>query len=263
LQINTRLFFQGAYLSYLALFSWLRPAVYMASKVIMPLAQMMFFVVLGTYATGIESAPFYVVGNAMQITALSGIYGVTLSIGGDRWAGTLPYLFGTPANRLTMFLGRAVVHIIDGMLGVFLGFLWGVLIFDLNLTEANPLLLILTILITTISTAGMGLVFGCISLVSVNIMFLNNTVYFLLLLFAGVNVEISKLPVYLQPISNILPLTRGIKSARLIVDGAKFADVSPLLLQELGMGVIYITVGYILFRRFEIQAKIKGTLDSV
>jgi ABC-2 type transport system permease protein len=92
---------------------------------------------------------------------------------------------------------------------------------------------------------------------------LNNTVYFLLLLFAGVNVEIAKLPVYLQPISNILPLTRGIKSARLIVEGAKFTDVSSLLLQELGMGIIYIAVGYTLFRRFEIQAKKKGTLDSV
>ena len=44
-----------------------------------------------------------------------------MSIGGDRWNGTLPYLFGTPANRLFMFLGRSFVHIIDGMLGVVIG----------------------------------------------------------------------------------------------------------------------------------------------
>ncbi len=31
-------------------------------------------------------------------------HGLTMSIGGDRWEGTLPYLFGTPANRLTMFV---------------------------------------------------------------------------------------------------------------------------------------------------------------
>ncbi len=37
---NLRLFWQGAVLAYVALFHWLRPATYMASKIIMPLAQM-------------------------------------------------------------------------------------------------------------------------------------------------------------------------------------------------------------------------------
>src|SRR5215211_6722657 len=112
---NFRLFWQGAMLSYIALFHWLRPIQYMASKIIMPLAQMFFFVYLGTYATGPDNASFYIIGNALQITAVSGIFGVTMSIGGERDAGTLPYLFGTPANRLSIFLGRAFMNILDGM----------------------------------------------------------------------------------------------------------------------------------------------------
>ena len=90
LAVNLRLFGQGAVLSYIALFHWLRPATYMASKIFMPLAQILFFTFLGTFATGRENASFYVIGNAMQIAAISGIYGVTMSIGGDRWNGTLP-----------------------------------------------------------------------------------------------------------------------------------------------------------------------------
>ena len=81
---------------------------------------------------------FYVIGNAMQITAVSGIFGVTMSIGGDRWEGTLPYLFGTPANRLAMFVGRAFMHILDGMLGVMLAFGWGVLLLGLDLLADRP-----------------------------------------------------------------------------------------------------------------------------
>jgi ABC-2 type transport system permease protein len=87
---------------------------------------MLFFVFLGTYAAGGKDTSFYVIGNSLQMAAGSGIYGVTMSISGDRWDGTLPYLFATPANRLVMFVGRAFIHVIDGIFGVFLGFFWGV-----------------------------------------------------------------------------------------------------------------------------------------
>ena len=53
--LNLRLFFDGALLSYIALFRWLRPSTYLASKVIGPLSYMLFFVFLGTYATGAEN----------------------------------------------------------------------------------------------------------------------------------------------------------------------------------------------------------------
>ena len=98
--LNLRVFWEGALLSYVALFHWLRPSAYLASKIFMPLGQILFFTFLGTYATGRDTASFYVIGNAVQMAAVSGIYGVTMSIGGDRWEGTLPYLFGTPSNRL-------------------------------------------------------------------------------------------------------------------------------------------------------------------
>ena len=68
----------------------------------MPLTQMLFFTFLGSFATGPENAHFYVIGNAVQIAAVSGIFGVTMSVGGERWSGTLVYLFGAPANRMMM-----------------------------------------------------------------------------------------------------------------------------------------------------------------
>ena len=155
-----RLFWQGAILAYVALFHWLRPIQYVASKIVMPLAQMFFFVYLGTFATGASNASFYIVGNALQIAAVSGIYGVTMSIGGERNEGTLPYLFGTPANRMLIFLGRAFMNIIDGSIGVVIAFVWGVVLMGLDLSHTNIAALALTILITTISTCGLGLLLG-------------------------------------------------------------------------------------------------------
>lgn len=256
-----RLFWQGAILAYVALFHWLRPIQYAASKIIMPLAQMFFFVYLGTYATGADNAGFYIVGNALQIAAVSGIYGVTMSIGGERNEGTLPYLFGTPANRMLIFLGRAFMNIIDGTLGVIIAFVWGVVLMGLDLSYTNITALALTILITTVSTCGLGLLLGSLALVTVNVMFINNLVYFLLLVFSGANLPLQAMPGWIQAISSVLPLTRGIQAARLLVGGASLAEAAPLLWGELAVGVLYSLVGYLMFTLFEVEAKRRGTLE--
>jgi ABC-2 type transport system permease protein len=260
---NLRLFWQGAILSYIALFHWLEPVTYAASKIVSPLAQILFFTFLGTYATGRSNAHFYVIGNAMQIAAVSGIFGVVMAIGGDRWNGTLPYLFGTPANRSVMFFGRAFIHVLDGILGVIIGFVWGVLLLKLDLSQTNLGLLALTITITTLSTCGMGLLMGCIGLITVNVMFVNNTVFYALLIFSGANIPVASLPGWMQVISSGLPLTRGIAAARALITGASWQDVAPLLRGELLVGLAYGFLGYILFSWFETQAKRSGKLENV
>jgi len=263
LSINFRLFIQGTILSYYALFNWVRPITFVASMILMPLAQIFFFVFLGSYATNGGNTDFYVVGNAMQIASVSGIFGVTMSIGNDRWLGTLPYVFGTPANRITLFFGRAFMHILNGALGVIIAFFWGAVLLGLDLSYTNLPGLGLTILITTFSTCALGLLMGCLALITANVMFVNNTVYFLLLIFSGANLAIDKLPAWMQFISNIIPLTRGIAASRLLVAGQGMDAVSSLLAQEFGIGLAYGIVGYILFAAFEVLAKRRGTLETV
>lgn len=260
---NLRLFWQGTILSYIALFRWLKPITYLASKIVMPLAQILFFTFLGTYATGSQNASFYIIGNAVQIAAVSGIFGVTMSIGGDRWEGTLPYLFGTPANRLMLFMGRGFMHIIDGFFGVVIGLCWGAILLGVDYSHTNLAVLALTILVTTFSTAGLGLLMGCISLITANVMFVNNTVYFGLLLFSGANIPIQTLPAVMRSISSILPLTRGIAASRALINGASFQSVSGLLFGEFLIGLGYILAGYLLFRVFEFEARKRGSLETV
>jgi len=222
---------------------------------------MIFFVFIGAYASGSNTASFYVIGNALIFAASSGIFGVTMSIGGERWSGTLPYLFGSPANRMAIFVGRAFMHIIDGMLGVFIGLGWGVLLFGLDLSHTNLIPLLLTIFITTFSTAGLGLLMGCVGLITRNVMLVNNTIYFMLLLFSGANISLESLPKWMQAVSNYIPLSRGISSTRLIISGAGVNEVFPLLLEEFLIGLIFTLLGFFLFNTFETRAKKLGTLE--
>lgn len=262
LRANFRLFTSGAVLSYRALFRWFRPSTYMASKILMPLAQMIFFTLIGSFG-GAKPVSFYVIGNAMQIAAVSGIYGVTMSISGDRWDGTLAYLFGSPADRLVLFFGRAAIHILDGIIGVAIAFGWGVLLFGLRFDLAQAGLLFLAVTVTVFSTSGMGLLMGCIGLITRNVMFVNNTVYFLLLFVSGANVPVEDLPGWLGVISNGVPLTHGIAAARLIENGAAFDEIAGLLGWEILVGIAYLLVGYLLFANFERRAKATGTLETM
>lgn len=259
--MTLRLFFRAARLSYVALFRWLRPTQYIASKLAMPLAQMLFFVFVGTFGAAGVGQDFFVIGNALQIAAVSGIYGVTMSIGGDRWEGTLVYLFGTPANRPAIFFGRALVHIFDGFLGVAVALMWGVVLFGLSFANLSVALLALIVLITVYSTCGLGLLMGCIGLITRNVMFVNNTVYFVLLLLSGANVPEAMMPGWLWAIGRAVPLSHGIQAARRAFAGAPDAEVWNLVAREAAVGTAYLLVGYFLFRVIERTAKRRGTLE--
>ena len=259
---SLRIFFSGAWLSFVGLFHWTSPMNYLASKIVMPINSILFFTLLGTSATGDGSSDIYVIGNAMQVASINGIYGVTMCVGNERNNGTLIYVLGSPANRFVTFLGRALFNVIDGIITVVLGFIWGVVLLGLDLSTANLPGLALAILVTRAATCGLGLLLGSVALVALNVMFINNTVYFLLLLFSGANLPLQNLPAWMQALSNALPLTRGIAAARLLVHGAGLSEVAPLLLGELAVGLVYAMLGFSFFSWFEFQAKRRGTLEA-
>ena len=168
LSLNLRLFLEGAFLSYVALFRWLRPMTYLASKIVMPLASILFFTFLGTYATSARECQL--LRDRQRDPDRLGQRHLRRDdehrrrpLGRD--AG-LPVRH--PANRLPMFVGRAFMHIIDGILGVVIGLGWGVILLGLDLSHTDSFASALTILVTTFSTSGLGLLLGCVSLVSLN-----------------------------------------------------------------------------------------------
>jgi ABC-2 type transport system permease protein len=74
-------------------------------------------------------------------------------------------------------------------------------------------------------------------------------------------VPVAELPRWMQLISSGLPLTRGIAAARSLISGSSLSQVMPILLGELGIGLMYAVIGYFLFSWFEVEAKRQGTLE--
>ena len=262
LALEAAVFARSTYLQYVALFQWASIRGYLAYKIILPVTQILFFVELGVYATGRQNALYFALGNALQLTANAGIFGVIATVANERQYGTLPLLLASPANRLVTFLSRASVNVIDGIATVVVGLAITVVLFGLDLHRANLPLLGVCVVVISFTTAGLGLMFGSIGLVMRDAIIIANIVYYLLLIVCGINFPVSRLPVVLQLVSYSLPLTRGVEAARQAAAGASLAQVSGLLAGEIAIGLMWALGGYLLFRFLEGWARRGGLQEA-
>jgi ABC-2 type transport system permease protein len=258
---TARVFFVGGVISYRALFNWINPGTYVTTMLGSPLFQILFFTYLGRYA-GSQDDSFFIVGNAMQVAAMSGIYGMTMGIANERQYGTLQPLLGTPANRLAIFSGRALPFILNGIFVSAFGFGIAWLFLDFSADAGSIPPLAVAVLITTCSCVALGMLIGSIGLRARDVFFGANLVYFLMLLVCGVNIANDDLPGWLGAIGRCLPLTHGIEAGREIVSGASLSAVSGLLVTEAVIGLVYGTAAYVLFRVFEAEGRRRASLET-
>lgn len=259
---NLRIFTVGGYLSYRALFNWQSPTFYIPTMLLGPLFQILFFAYLGRFS-GVRSDAFFVVGNAVQVSAMAGVFGMSITLAGERWTQTLSAVLATPANRAALFLGRALPNIANGLIVSAFGFLCGRLLLNFHPPASAIPALALVVLVTTLSCVAFGLVIGGAGLRLRDAFLVANPTYFLMLLFCGVNVPLSELPGWMQTVSSGLPLTHGIEAARAIAAGASLGSVSGLVWREAGVGVVYACLAYVVFRVLESESRRRATLDRM
>jgi ABC-2 type transport system permease protein len=257
-----RVFFIGGLISYRALFNWMHPKIYIPTMLGSPLFQILFFAHVGRYS-GVGSDSFFVVGNAVQVCAMSSIYGMTMTIANERYFGTLSSLLATPASRPALFLGRALPPIANGVLVSAFGFCVGLVLLEFHLDVDAVPALVLVVLVTVISCTSLGMLLGSIGIRSRDVFFAANLMYFLMLLFTGTNVPLDVLPGWMQGVGRSLPITHGIEAARGVVSGRTLASVSGLLWAEAGVAAVYAAAAYGLFRFFEGQSRRRASLDTM
>jgi ABC-2 type transport system permease protein len=256
-----RVFFVGGLISYRALFNWIRPGLYITTMLGSPLFQILFFTYLGRY-TGSQSDDFFIVGNACQVAAMAGIYGMTMGIANERQYQTLSPLLATPANRPALFLGRALPFIANGLFVSAFGFgvAWLLLDFSPEPSSVPPLAFV--VVVTTVSCTALGMLIGSIGLRARDVFFAANLVYFLMLLVCGVNIDVNELPGWLEAIGRCVPLTHGIEAARRVVAGESLGDVDGLVATEAFIGTVYAAAAYGLFRLFESEGRRRASLET-
>lgn len=257
-----RLYFYQAWFSYRSLFAWSTPFSYFTSKFGFPFFSMLIFVFMGKFV-GFLDPMFIVIGNILMMPTTNGLYGISTTVGNERQFGAMSYLLGSPAPRAPLFLGRAFFHILDGFITLLVALPIAMLIFDIDFAGINLFLLACCLILLSITTSGLGFIMGTVSLLSRDGWMLTNTLGQLLYVLIGVNIPISNLPAFLQPLSGYLPMTRGIMATRLALSGAGWREVGTLLAGEILVALVYIIFGYTLFRFVERASMSTGSLDSI
>jgi ABC-2 type transport system permease protein len=259
---NARVFFIGGYLSYRALFNWMHWSYYIPTMLGAPVFQVLFFAYMGRFAE-VENDEFFVVGNAVQLSAMAGIYGMAMTVGGERWTQTLSQLMATPANRLPLFLGRALPLIANGIITSAFAFSVGWLLLDVDIAASQIPALAVVVAVSAFSCTSLGLVVGAVGLRVRDVFFLANLVVYALVLFCGVNIPLDALPNWMETVSRGLPLTHGIEAARAIADGASLSEVGYLVWTELGIGACYAAAAFGLFKLFEYEGRRRASFESI
>jgi ABC-2 type transport system permease protein len=256
-----RIFISSAVFSFRAQFDWLNPAMWITMKFVLSLSQMAFFVFVGIFA----GAPiaFIAVGNALQSISWNTVFSVINITGHDKWDGTLPLVLATPANRLPLYVGRAMIHVLDGILSAAISFVFAAFLFGVDFSQTNPLALIVVVVLTAFTMAGFGLLIGGFCFFFRNPMVFANIFTFCLLIFCGVNFPVTSLPSVIQPVSYIFPLTYGLTAARNAIVGQDLIQIGPILAIQLVVGVASMLIGYVLFRSFENNARRTGKMEAI
>ncbi|MDQ3778863.1 MAG: ABC transporter permease, partial [Actinomycetota bacterium] len=232
---NLRVFFVGGYLSYRALFNWMHWSYYIPTMLGAPIFQVLFFAYVGRFAQ-LRDDEFFVTGNAVQLSAMAGVYGMAMTIGGERWTQTLSTLMASPANRLPLFLGRSVPLIANGIITSAFAFLVGWALLDFDVAAGQIPALAVVVVASAFACTALGLVIGALGLRARDVFFLANLVVFSLLLFCGVNIPLESLPAWMETLGRALPLTHGIEAARAVAGGATLAEVDHHVWTELAIG---------------------------
>ena len=181
------------------------------------------------------------------------------AIRGDQMLGTLEAVLATPTSLPLIVLssGLWAFTLTAIQVAVFLGL---ASLLGLNLTHTNLLTAAVFLVLTVACMSPLG-VLSAATIMSFKQTSPTNTLASgLAMLLGGVLFPVSKLPLALQYVSWMLPITHALKGMRGAVGGATVAHLGPDALWLLGFAVVLLPVSLLAFASAVRRAKIDGTL---
>ena len=162
--------------------------------------------------------------------------------------GTLETLLVTPTSVYTVLFSSSLYSYFHTSLRVLVYMLLGVLLFGLKIHLTSILALVVLIILTIGSFVGIGLISAAFILVFKQgspIPLLMTTASGLL---GGVFYPVDVLPDWLEPVSQLLPITHALEAMRqILLNGASFAVISEKVLILVFFSAILIPMGLAAF----------------
>jgi ABC-type polysaccharide/polyol phosphate export permease len=203
----------------------------------------LFYASLGAGVYGIWSSTLFGSGGAIQW---------------QRWQGTLEVIVSTPAPFILIILPLTLATSTIGIYSLSATLLWGRLVFGIPFHVAHPLAFVVAIPATIVGLGLLGLVFASTFVLYRHANALSNMLEWPVLLVTGMLVPLSLLPGWSHPIAWALAPTWGVRGLR---EAALGGSPWPAIGMSFGLGAVYLVLGIIFLRYFEVAARKKATLS--
>jgi ABC-2 type transport system permease protein len=183
----------------------------------------------------------------------------------ERWEGTIEYTFMAPVRRSTHMVGTAVFSLVYGFLHTAIVLVVIVLVFDLNMGNADYLAASAVLFVGSISLVGIGIMGAVLPLLYPERgSQMTHVIQATLVLISGVYAAPDQMPEPLKTLSIFSPGTYvigGIRDA--LIDGKSVIDLAPILFGLFVAGLALVPAGVWVFSRGERYAKRTGRLKRV
>ncbi|HKC64584.1 MAG TPA: ABC transporter permease [Pyrinomonadaceae bacterium] len=225
-------------------------------------------------AAGDYQLTLTLVVGALQWNFLSVLYSeIAMSIGYERWEGTLEYTFMAPVSRLVHLAGISLHSLFYSIVQTVVVLVGLMLFTKLNLAGANLFGVMIVLMVSTLAFVGLGLMAAVLPVMSPERGAEATHIFQgLLLMISGVYYPVEVLPRWIQPLSMLSPATYSLSACRKLVGvgnpastsahlaGATLSSVTFELAMLALMGAILIPMGLWVFGRAESWAKHTGKL---
>jgi ABC-2 type transport system permease protein len=256
-----RVFVVGGVTSYRALFNWIDPWIFVPQTLGYPIFEILFFAYLGRFAS-VQSDKFFLIGNAFMAIAITGFFGMGQAIGGERRSQTLATLLASPANRLALFLGRAVPSMLTGVVVAATAFTICSIVLRVHFALHELAGLAAAAAVSSFACTSFGLCLGSLGLRGRSVSLFADTIGGSMLLVSGANVPLERLPGAVRAVGSVLPLTHGIQAGRILGGGGSFDAAAHLLGREAIVGCCYLLLGVAMLRVLEYEGRRSAALET-
>jgi len=180
---------------------------------------------------------------------MSGLTAIGTALAREREIGTLDGLLMAPISRASIILGKTLAQTIRNLLQGALIITLAILVFNVHI-RGNPLLIAAILVLGTLAFLGLGILATSIAREQESAQFILGFLQFPMMFLSGILFPIEQMPVPLQMVSRVLPLTYAIDALRkvMILGSGIDAIVFPLTIL-VAIGVVTVALGVPLFDR--------------
>jgi ABC-2 type transport system permease protein len=192
---------------------------------------------------------FMAPGLMAMVIMMAAMIGLAGSISRERELGTLDGVMSAPISRLSIVLGKSFAQVVRGLLQAVLTLVLAMALFGV-VVQGNLGLLALLLLLTVFSFIGIGIMISAMASQQETAMTIMMTLTFPMMFLSGAFFPIQQMPVVMQWISKILPLTYAVSALRkCIVLGTGISGMLPEIWIMLAFGVVFMAIAIPVFNR--------------